>query len=110
MTFIAPLIPTSIRRLGRAIALTMMMTVVSQHAGAVDVAAIYTKSCATCHDSGALNAPKKGDKAAWDQVMKKGMPALVSAVKSGAIPMPAGGLCRECKDEDYENLINYMRQ
>lgn len=79
-------------------------------ASAADAPTIYKASCAVCHDSGALNAPKKGDKAAWAIIKKKGMPALVNAVKNGMIQMPAGGLCTDCKDEDYRKLIEYMSQ
>ena len=90
-------------------ALLLSMAGISS-SSAVDVPTLYRASCAVCHDSGALNAPKKGDKAAWDTIKKKGMPALVNGVKSGMMQMPAGGLCTDCKDEDYRKLIEYMSQ
>ncbi len=75
---------------------------------AADIPATYDNSCATCHDSGALNALKKGD-SRWQQLkQKKGMPALVNSVKGGMAQMPAGGLCNNCSDEDYRQLIEYM--
>ena len=78
-------------------------------AGAANIATTYNESCAACHDSGALNAIKKGDSAKWQQLIKqKGMPALVKSVKNGMIQMPAGGLCQNCSDEDYRKLIEYM--
>ena len=78
-------------------------------AGAADIAAIYTESCAACHDSGALNAIKKGDSVKWQQlIQQKGMPALISSVKNGMIQMPAGGLCENCSNDDYRKLIEYM--
>ena len=78
-------------------------------ASAADIAAIYTESCAACHDRGALNAIKKGDSAKWQQLIKqKGMPALISSVKNGMIQMPAGGLCEDCSNDDYRKLIEYM--
>lgn len=92
---------------GVSTALLISLALISS-ASAVDVPTLYQASCAVCHDSGALNAPKKGDKAAWDTIKKKGMPALVNAVKSGMMQMPAGGLCADCKDEDYRQLIDYM--
>ena len=77
--------------------------------GAADIAAIYTESCAACHDSGALNAIKKGDSVKWQQlIQQKGMPALISSVKNGMIQMPAGGLCENCSNDDYRKLIEYM--
>ncbi|GAA0308589.1 c-type cytochrome [Psychrobacter aestuarii] len=78
-------------------------------AHAADIPAIYQDSCAACHDNGALNAPKKGDTARWQALKdKKGMPALVQAVKGGMIQMPAGGLCATCTNDDYRQLIDYM--
>ena len=88
----------------------LLSTAVISSASAVDAPTLYKASCAVCHDSGALNAPKKGDKAAWDNIKKKGMPALVNGVKNGMMQMPAGGLCADCKDEDYRQLIEYMSQ
>lgn len=70
----------------------------------------YAKSCATCHDSGALNAPRKGDAAAWSPRLQQGMPVLVGRVKSGYRNMPAKGLCNDCSDADYEALIRLMSQ
>ncbi|WP_352336593.1 c-type cytochrome [Psychrobacter sp. 16-MNA-CIBAN-0192] len=90
-------------------AFLLSMAVISS-ASAVDVPTLYKASCAVCHDSGALNAPKKGDKTKWETIKKKGMPALVNGVKSGMMQMPAGGLCADCKDEDYRQLIEYMSQ
>ncbi|WP_201571353.1 c-type cytochrome [Psychrobacter immobilis] len=95
------LIPVFITIIGSA----AMMTTVS----AADIATTYSDSCGACHDSGALNAIKKGDSAKWQQLIEsKGMPALVKSVKNGMIQMPAGGLCNNCSDEDYRELIKYM--
>ena len=72
--------------------------------------ALYADSCAACHDTGALNAPKTGDKATWQRLeAQKGMAGLVSSVKNGMPQMPAGGLCGTCTDEQYRQLIEYMR-
>lgn len=78
-------------------------------ASAANVADTYNNSCAACHDSGALNAIKKGDSAKWQQLIKqKSMPTLINSVKSGMPQMPAGGLCNSCSDDDYRKLIEYM--
>lgn len=78
--------------------------------GNANVADRYEASCATCHSSGAFNAPQKGDVQYWKKLKsEKGMPALVNAVKNGGKQMPAGGLCSDCKtSEDYAELIEYM--
>ncbi|WP_296405490.1 c-type cytochrome [Psychrobacter sp.] len=74
------------------------------------VAERYDASCATCHSSGAFNAPQKGDAPYWNKLKtEKGMPALVKSVKLGGKQMPAGGLCADCKtSQDYAELIDYM--
>ena len=70
----------------------------------------YAKACATCHASGALNAPRTGDKAAWAPRLQQGLPVLLSHVKGGFRNMPAKGLCNDCSDTDYEALIKFMSQ
>ena len=90
-------------------AVLLLSSAIMTSANAADIAATYDNSCAACHDSGALNAIKKGDSAKWQQLIKqKGMPALVKSVKSGMIQMPTGGLCEDCNDDDYRKLIEYM--
>ncbi len=68
----------------------------------------YNKSCAVCHNSGAANAPKTGDAAAWEPRMAKGMDVLVQSVNGGLNAMPPKGMCFDCSDEDYKALIEYM--
>lgn len=95
--------------LGSAVALIVLSTLITSTATAADIPTIYNNSCAACHDSGALNAIKKGDSVKWQQLReKKGMPALINSVKGGMIQMPAGGLCEGCSDDDYRKLIEYM--
>lgn len=69
----------------------------------------YTKTCGTCHETGALNAPKKGDKALWDKLItQKSMAKLVQATKDGLPQMPAKGLCNHCTDDEFVALIEHM--
>lgn len=68
----------------------------------------YNKSCAVCHATGAANAPKTGDAAAWEARLVKGMDALVASVGTGLNAMPPKGMCFDCSDEDYKALIEYM--
>lgn len=68
----------------------------------------YNKSCAVCHATGAANAPKTGDVAAWEPRMAKGMEVLVASVNNGLNAMPPKGMCFDCSDEDYAAMIEYM--
>lgn len=85
------------------------LALVMASASHADVASTYAKTCATCHDSGALNAPKRGDKATWDRLKsQKGMEGLIKSTKQGMPQMPARGLCQSCSNEDFHALIEYM--
>ena len=68
----------------------------------------YDKSCKVCHASGAANAPKTGDAAAWEPRMAKGMDVLVQSVETGLNAMPPKGMCFDCTADDYKALIEYM--
>ncbi len=92
----------------RLVAIIISMTFFSTLAVA-NIAETYDNSCAACHDSGALNAIKKGDTVKWQSlIQRKGMPTLIKSVKNGMTQMPAGGLCNECSDDDHRQLIEYM--
>ncbi len=95
--------------IGSGAVLLLISSVIMTSANAADIATSYDNSCAACHDSGALNAIKKGDSAKWQQLIKqKSMPTLINSVKNGMTQMPAGGLCNSCSDDDYRKLIEYM--
>lgn len=69
--------------------------------------ALYKQACAACHMTGAANAPKLGDKAAWAPRLAQGVPALVqNAIKGkGAMP-PKGGSA--APDADVRAAVEYM--
>jgi cytochrome c5 len=68
----------------------------------------YNKSCVVCHASGAANAPKTGDAAAWEPRLAKGMDAMMQSVENGLNAMPPKGMCFDCSAEDYQALIEFM--
>jgi len=92
--------------------MALMATVValtfSTTANAADGKAIVEKACATCHAVGVANAPKTGDKSAWDARKVKGIDVLLASIKNGLNAMPAGGMCNDCSDDDYKAAIAYM--
>jgi cytochrome c5 len=65
-------------------------------------------NCNACHAAGVANAPKLGDKAAWDARLEKGMDALMVNVMNGINAMPAKGLCMSCTQENLQEIVNYM--
>lgn len=72
------------------------------------IAAIYQRSCASCHTVAATGAPLTGDLPAWAPRMGKGMNTLVDNVVAGFGGMPPFGLCMDCDVAQFEALINFM--
>ena len=72
------------------------------------IAAIYQRSCASCHTVAATGAPLTGDLPAWAPRMAKGMETLVDNVVNGFGGMPPFGLCMDCDVAQFEALINFM--
>ena len=63
--------------------------------------------CAGCHIAGVANAPKYGDKEAWQARADKGMAALVASVTNGLNVMPPRG-GSSLTDEEIPVAIQYM--
>jgi cytochrome c5 len=68
---------------------------------------LYKQACFACHATGAANAPKFGDKAAWAPRVAQGVPTLVqNAIKGkGAMP-PKGGSA--ASDAEIRAAVEYM--
>ena len=79
---------------------------------AQDVAAakaIYDGTCAGCHGTGVLDAPKFGDAAAWGPRAKGGIDALVKSATAGtAKGMPPKGGRADLSPAQLRAVIEYM--
>jgi cytochrome c5 len=73
-----------------------------------EIAAIYERSCRSCHTIAASGAPLTGDKASWAPRMDKGMDVLLDSVINGFGGMPPFGLCMDCSAQQFEALIRFM--
>ncbi len=69
---------------------------------------IYNNNCAACHATGALNAPKFGDAAAWAERSSKGIDTLISNAIGGINSMPPMGACGSCSEDDIAETVRYM--
>jgi len=69
----------------------------------------YKTVCMVCHAAGVANAPKLGDKAAWEPRIAKGMDALKHSVIHGLnnVMPPKGGRA-DISDEDALAAMDYM--
>jgi cytochrome c5 len=77
-----------------------------QMAAAADGKAVYDKSCASCHKSGVMKAPKMGDAAACEALKKTGLDGLAASVIKGKGVMPPKG--GAASDGDAKAAVEYM--
>jgi len=71
-------------------------------------AATYQQACFACHATGAANAPKLGDKAAWEPRAAQGIDTLLQTAINGKGAMPPRGTCAACTDDDLKAAILFM--
>jgi cytochrome c5 len=64
--------------------------------------------CGACHISGALNAPKIGDKAAWGKLLKEGLDKITKDGIKGIRQMPARGGNPDLSDTEFARAVVYM--
>ncbi len=64
--------------------------------------------CAACHVTGALNAPKIGDTAAWAPLIKEGPQQLTADAIKGIRQMPARGGNPDLTDLEVARAVVYM--
>ncbi|MGI9279679.1 MAG: c-type cytochrome [Endozoicomonas sp.] len=80
----------------------------SQKTATARVISLYERSCKSCHEVAATGAPLTGDQQAWSERMDKGMDTLLQSAINGSGAMPPLGLCMDCTEQDFINLIQYM--
>lgn len=76
--------------------------------GAMDGKKVYDTTCTACHATGAANAPKLGDKAAWAPRIKSGVAALVKSALAGKGAMPPKGGNAALSEAEIRAAIDYM--
>jgi len=64
--------------------------------------------CAACHVTGALNAPKMGDKGAWGKLVKEGQEKLTADAIKGIRQMPPRGGNPDLSDTEFARAVAYM--
>lgn len=69
---------------------------------------LYKSVCFACHATGVANAPKFGDKAAWEPYIKTGMDAMVKVAMQGKPPMPPKGGAATASEDDIRAAVQYM--
>jgi cytochrome c5 len=69
---------------------------------------VFNSVCAGCHSTGAMGAPKVGDKGAWSSRIGKGKATLYTHAIAGFNAMPAKGTCMSCSDAEIKAAVDYM--
>lgn len=64
--------------------------------------------CSACHATGALNAPKIGDKAAWGKLIQEGQAELTGDAIRGVRQMPPRGGNPDLTDTEFARAVAYM--
>lgn len=70
-------------------------------------AKLYETNCKVCHEGGLLNAPKYGDKAAWEPRLAKGTETLHMHSAKGFNKMPAQATDKVSEAQVYA-AVDYM--
>lgn len=69
---------------------------------------VVQEICAACHASGALGAPKIGDKGAWGPRLGQGYDTLVKHALEGVRQMPARGGNPDLTDTEVAGAVVFM--
>ncbi len=62
----------------------------------------YATYCSACHANKAIGAPVLGDKAAWAEVMEKGLDEVYTNGINGINAMPPKGTAMGLSDDDFK--------
>lgn len=69
---------------------------------------IVKEVCFACHATGALNAPKFGDKVAWSSLLKEGQQVVTAHGWVGQGSMPPRGGKPDLSLEEFARAVVYM--
>lgn len=69
---------------------------------------LYKSACMVCHTTGAANAPKLGNKAAWAPLIEQGMDSMMEIALKGKGAMPPRGGAAKANDDELRAAIEYM--
>jgi len=71
---------------------------------------VYDGTCGVCHNVGFKNAPKLGDKKAWQHSIDDGFFETYQNILSGHKGHIARGACTDCTDAELKAAVKYMMQ
>ena len=94
----------------KALFAALTLSAVACLAHAADGKTVYNQTCAMCHQEGLMNAPKFGDKTAWEPRLKAGHAALLHTALNGKpnTAMIARGGNAKLTDEEVGAALDHM--
>ncbi|MBU0593726.1 MAG: c-type cytochrome [Gammaproteobacteria bacterium] len=69
---------------------------------------VFSAVCTACHTSGALDAPKQGNKGDWEKRIGQGYDTLVKHAIEGIRAMPPRGGGADLSDAELARAVAYM--
>jgi len=69
---------------------------------------IYEQTCAACHATGLVGAPKMGDKEVWSIHIHHGLEHMTESVINGKGAMPAKGGNASLSDDEVKAAVSYI--
>lgn len=69
---------------------------------------VFNAVCTACHTSGALGAPKQGNKGDWAKRIGQGLDGLTKNAVNGIRAMPARGGAPDLSDVELARAVAYM--
>jgi len=69
---------------------------------------VFNAVCTSCHTSGALGAPKLGNKGDWSARIGRGLDGLVKTAIEGIRGMPARGGAATLSDVEMQRAVAYI--
>ncbi len=105
-----PRLPGAAQRgaLAAVLALTLGVPLAIAQSGARSGREVVEQVCAKCHGTGAMGAPRIGDKAAWQKRASRGLSSLTANALKGIRNMPAHGGQPSLSDLEIRRAITYM--
>jgi len=70
--------------------------------------AVYQAVCTSCHQAGALGAPRQGNKGDWGPRIAQGYETLIKHATEGIRQMPPRGGDPEISDIEMARVVAYM--
>jgi len=68
----------------------------------------YKLVCSSCHESGAISAPKLEDKAEWKHRITQGIDALYTSTLNGKCKLYVKDLRKDLSDDVIKAAVDYM--